>query len=67
MNQGVCEESENDFVCLCKHGFRGQRCEGKYDVLAILSVFILYIWLVQIKKLGKLSHSVITLIERRNI
>ena len=29
LNDGVCEESENDFICSCKQGFRGQRCEGR--------------------------------------
>ena len=29
LNNGVCEEGANDFVCSCKEGFRGQRCEGR--------------------------------------
>lgn len=29
MNDGACEEIDDDFTCSCRGGFRGTKCEGK--------------------------------------
>ena len=33
---GVCVDGENNYTCICEQGYRGENCEGLFDMLVLL-------------------------------